>query len=87
MILFVYALVVCSKHKELPQTSLEYYKFVKMIGKGAFGKVTLGIHKLTGKYVAIKTIDKAYMNDDFSRKKVLREVYILKKIRHSNIIR
>jgi len=28
---------------------------VKLIGKGAFGKVTLGIHKLSGKKVAIKT--------------------------------
>jgi len=40
---------------------LNFYKFVKMIGKGAFGKVTLGIHKLTGKQVAIKTIEKNYM--------------------------
>jgi serine/threonine protein kinase len=38
---------------------------VKLIGKGAFGSVTLGIHKLTGKYVAIKTIDKSLMKDDF----------------------
>ncbi len=60
---------------------------MRLIGKGAFGKVTLGIHKLTGKYVAIKTIDKKYMKDDFSRKKVLQEVYILKKIRHANVIR
>lgn len=37
------------KNKTIPPTSLEYYKFVKLIGKGAFGKVTLGIHKLTGK--------------------------------------
>ena len=49
------------KHRQMPQTSLEYYKFVEMIGKGAFGKVMLGIHKLTGRYVAIKAIDKAYM--------------------------
>jgi len=27
-----------------------------LIGKGAFGKVLLGVHILTGKYVAIKTI-------------------------------
>jgi serine/threonine protein kinase len=58
------------KHNELPPTTLEYYKFVKLIGKGAFGKVTLGIHKLTGKYVAIKTIEKSYMKDDFSKRKV-----------------
>jgi serine/threonine protein kinase len=41
-----------------------------LIGKGAFGKVTLGIHKLTGKKVAIKTIEKAYMKDDFQKRKV-----------------
>lgn len=58
------------KKKTIPPTSLEYYKFVKLIGKGAFGKVTLGVHKLTGKYVAIKAIDKSYMKDDFSKKKV-----------------
>jgi serine/threonine protein kinase len=60
---------------------------VKLIGKGAFGKVTLGIHKLTGKYVAIKTIEKSYMKDDFSKRKVFQEVYLLKKIKHSNVIR
>lgn len=58
------------KNKKVPTTTLDFYKFVKLIGKGAFGKVTLGIHKLTGKYVAIKAIDKSYMKDDFSKKKV-----------------
>jgi serine/threonine protein kinase len=58
------------KNNEIPPTTLDYYKFVRMIGKGAFGKVILGIHKLTGKYVGIKTIEKAYMQDDYSRRKV-----------------
>jgi calcium-dependent protein kinase len=58
-----------------------------MIGKGAFGKVILGVHKLTGKYVAIKTIEKSYMKEEYSRRKVFQEVYILKKIRHSNVIK
>lgn len=75
------------KTNELPPTTLDFYKFVKLIGKGAFGKVTLGVHKLTGKYVAIKTIEKAYMKDEFSRRKVFQEVYLLKKIKHSNVIR
>jgi len=75
------------KNGEIPPTSLEFYKFIKLIGKGAFGKVTLGVHKLTGKYVAIKTIDKSYMKDEYSRRKVFQEVYILKKIRHSCVIR
>ena len=49
------------KHAALPPTNLDYYKFVELIGKGAFGKVTLAIHKLTGRYVAIKAIDKTHM--------------------------
>lgn len=58
------------KTNELPVTTLDFYKFVKLLGKGAFGKVTLGIHLLTGKYVAIKTIEKSFMNDEFSKRKV-----------------
>lgn len=79
--------IYTKKHNAVPPTTLDLYKFVKLIGKGAFGKVTLGLHKLTGKHVAIKTFEKSYMKDDFSRKKVFQEVYILKKIHHSNIIR
>lgn len=79
--------IYTKKHNTIPPTTLDLYKFVKLIGKGAFGKVTLGLHKLTGKNVAIKTFEKSYMKDDFSRKKVFQEVYILKKIHHSNIIR
>lgn len=71
----------------MPPTTLNFYKFVKLIGKGAFGKVTLGVHKLTGKQVAIKTIEKNYMQDEFSKRKVFQEVYLLKKIKHSNVIR
>jgi len=58
------------KHGSIPHTTLEFYKFIKLLGKGAFGKITLGVHKLTGKYVAIKSIDKANIKDDYSRRKV-----------------
>lgn len=43
---------------ESPSTTLEFYKFIKLIGKGAFGKVHLAISILTGKPVAIKCISK-----------------------------
>lgn len=75
------------KYGKIPTTTLEYYRYVKVIGKGAFGIATLGIHKLTGKYVAIKTIKKSYIKDEYSKRKVFQEIFILKKIRHSNIIR
>lgn len=69
--LIKYTKTYTKKRNDVPETTLDYYKFVKLIGKGAFGKVTLGIHKLTGKQVAIKTVDKSLMKDDYQRKKVL----------------
>ena len=36
-------------HGDAPVSNSDFYKISKMIGKGAFGKVVLGIHKLTGK--------------------------------------
>lgn len=74
--------IYIKKQGQLPPTTLEYYEYTELIGKGAFGKVTLGIHKLTGRYVAIKAINKAYLQDSYSKQKVMQEVYILKKIRH-----
>ena len=64
--LIKYIKAYVAKYKQIPHTSLEFYKFVKLLGKGAFGKITLGIHKLTGKYVAIKSIDKANIKDEYS---------------------
>lgn len=58
------------KYGKIPHTTLDFYKFIKLLGKGAFGKITLGIHKLTGKHVAIKSIDKANIKDEYSRRKV-----------------
>lgn len=75
------------KKQDIPHTTVDFYKFIKLIGKGAFGKVTLGIHKLTGKQVAIKTVDKSVMKDDYQRKKVMQEVFLLKNVRHTNVIR
>ena len=75
------------KYGYIPKSSLDFYKFVKKIGNGAFGQVYLAIHKLTGKSVAIKMIELAQLKDEYSKKKVFQEVYILKKIRHHNIIR
>jgi len=39
-------------------TNLECYRVGKVLGKGAFGKVNLALHKLTKKFLAIKSINK-----------------------------
>ena len=49
--------------------------------------VSLGRHILTGKQVAIKTIEKSCLKDKLSKRKVFQEIYILKKVRHSNVIK
>jgi serine/threonine protein kinase len=56
------------------------------LGKGAFGKVNLAIHKLSHQFVAIKSINKQYLKDEYHKKKVMHEVTILKKTRHKNIV-
>lgn len=46
------------RKKEDFATSISYYELLKCIGKGAFGKVHLGLQVLTGLKVALKTISK-----------------------------
>ena len=70
-----------------PITTVSFYRIGKLLGKGAFGKVNLGIHKLSGKLVALKSITKKVMTDEHSKNKVLREVSIWGQLQHKSIIR
>lgn len=57
------------------------------MGKGAFGKVNLAIHRLSSKFVALKSISKSAMKNDASKRKVMQEFNILRSARHCNIVR
>lgn len=57
------------------------------MGKGAFGKVNLAIHKMSEKFVALKSINKQYLKEEQSKKKVMQEFNILRRFRHKNIVR
>lgn len=70
-----------------PTTSSEYYKIGKIMGKGAFGKVNLAIHRLSEKFVAVKSINKQFMSEESSKRKVMQEFNILRRTRHKNIVR
>ena len=72
---------------EPPASSSEFYRYGKMLGKGAFGKVSLAIHRLTGLNVAIKSIEKAYMKDERARKKIFQEVFTMRRVHHPNVTR
>jgi len=69
------------------QTNLKFYKIGKTLGKGAFGKVHLGVHILTGKFVAIKCISKELMNDKSTKDKVRKEFNILEQLNHRSVIK
>lgn len=72
---------------EPPASSSEFYRYGKMLGKGAFGKVSLAVHRLTGLNVAIKSIEKSYMKDERARKKIFQEVFTMRRVHHPNVTR
>jgi serine/threonine protein kinase len=59
---------------DAPQTRPEFYRAGKMLGRGAFGKVNLGMHKLTRKLIAIKSINKEYLSEEKQKSKIMHEV-------------
>ena len=52
------------KSGEAPETKLEFYRIGKMLGRGAFGKVNLAMHKLVRKLVALKSLNKEFLTDE-----------------------
>ncbi|KAL4499761.1 hypothetical protein ABPG72_017301 [Tetrahymena utriculariae] len=62
------------------------FEIGQTIGRGTFGKVKLGIHKITNEKVAVKVLDKDKLIDSADKKRLQREISILRKIRHPNII-
>lgn len=73
-------------YKTSTKIASEHYRIGKVLGKGAFGKVNLAIHKETGDLVAMKSINKQYLAESTSKNKVMQEVTILKMINHKNIM-
>lgn len=52
--------------KEPLKTTGEFYRIGKMLGKGAFGRVNLAMHKLCESLVAVKSINKVFLSEDES---------------------
>ena len=64
------------------------YILEEEIGSGAFAKVVKGKHIPTGEQVAIKVLDKIFLDEDTENlKRVEKEIKILKLVKHKNIIK
>lgn len=70
----------------IPQTTSEFYRYGEVLGKGAFGKVILGVHVLTGLKVAVKMIEKSYMQEERRRRKVFQEILAMRSIKSPYVL-
>lgn len=70
---------------------INQYEIIDELGRGVHGKVKLGKDLITGRYVAIKIVDRYSKRRRLGKNtshedKIKREIAILKKARHPNIV-
>ena len=70
-----------------PKSQVLFYKYGRLIGKGAFGKVNLGLHALTGRIVAIKSFNKSKLKSERAKDKIYHEINLMKNLRHKYIVK
>lgn len=76
------------KNKGVPPiTLISFYRIGKMLGRGAFGKVNLAMHKLVRKLVALKSLNKVQLTDEAHKAKLMKEVNLLLKLRHNHVVK
>ena len=61
------------------------YSMIRVVGSGAYGVVISSNDSKTNKNVAIKMVPRAF-NDEIDAKRILREIKLLKHLRHENIV-
>ena len=70
-----------NNNKNYPKTTLNFYKIGRCIGHGAFGKVNIALHVLSGHIVAIKSFNKKNFFYNNNQNLLKNEIKIMKKIR------
>ena len=74
-------------NNDYPSSDISFYKFGRVIGKGAFGKVNIGLHVLTGRIVAIKSFNKTKFPDEKYKKKIMNEINLMKNLKHFSVVK
>lgn len=65
-----------------PETQFSFYKYGRLIGKGAFGKVNLALHIGSGRLVAIKSFNKTKLRSKNAIPKIRHEINVLSKLQN-----
>lgn len=68
-------------------SSIGGYTIGRVLGEGGFCQVRQAVHHISGAKVAIKVIDKAKLTGPNDRKRMAREIAVMKRLSHPNIIR
>jgi aurora kinase len=70
-----------------PEIKISDFEQLATLGTGGYGKVNLYRHKITGAEYAIKLIDKTKFENKLQKDLFSREVEMMYKIKHPNIVR
>ena len=73
-------------NKEDEDKNQKKYIILRTLGKGSFGKVKEAIHVLSGEKIAIKILEKQKIKKEDDLVRIRREINILSKVQHPNII-
>ena len=65
----------------------QHYTVGKQIGQGAYAVVKLVTNKVTQSQYAMKIYEKYKLSDPMKRKAVQREIAVLKRLAHPNVVR
>jgi len=69
------------------ESKITDFEILEKLGEGSFGKVYKARHKLTNVIYAIKSIDKLNKNNQVGKPYFRREIEIMYKVNHPNIVR
>ena len=73
--------------KIIKRDRLSKYEIGNQLGKGAYATVRLVINKITQEKYAMKIYEKEKLNSNSKKNCVYKEIQILKKLRHKNIVK
>ena len=75
---------------------MDFYNIGRILGKGAYGKVNLAQQKLSGKLLAVKSVNNTYLRGDGpieedkmspAFEKMVKEIALLETLRHPHIVK
>lgn len=74
------------KDQLVPKERTKKYIILRSLGKGSFGRVKKAQHVISGEKIAVKILEKSKLKNREDMQRVKREIDILKKVNHPNII-